>query len=1197
MRETRETDDTKEHDCVIRKLTLEDMQEILEKNRLLDKAERMRILVECEKAHSASGQIQNCGKFEVNLEAQKKVLLETEHSESSLQKMTRLDFPIKSYPASSSSHPHRVRTIEGELEKAKGHFLGILLDCRDSYERFHTLADSTSDIHREVFSRLEDILSKTGKHALRPSLLDSENMIQSLEWAIILREIIQTSTHKNPILKPLLSLEVVSPFASNKQLSGYRAASLARSLSSFRTTHTAGMECSRLSKELFCSDLGVSENQLIQSGLMLDDIEYLALANAFNHAKKITIYEGGLLSYVLHDDSIIETPNVLQRAFSEVMDSKNIISNWNDFFIRSTRPAVEFLSIIDFTSEIADAKEIALLHYFSEAEVYHKSTVEFRKTKDGCDGSQLLRIDDEKYAKKTSASWPGKGSWDLHNVSDLPPVSIILHSVEQGIISPRGRVVFLSPEFQKIVGKPFDKCMNTFEFIQGRRYEIFSLSKDNIVIINPDGFMNCALSDKKSQAWTPNADGIAMLEEVPISGESPHRVLGGPQICKEADIFEKFFHLMAKESREERRSSVVRDTPIVSVCEKDGIQIVKTQYLRSNIAGNTFLKRILETPNLDEKRFEAMCPYNIGSTNRELSHDKARRERWANIHDVLTGGDDNEANICYHFDQELDLGYLSPVFNKKSRISKAPYQSRSMILGSDLRKVVDFLSPIPDLEDVLLRPASSTQRGNIGYIAFLDSSGVQQRFAYLSVKDDNSSSGWRPLIFADVNNLSSGRTCILSRDLECYIDHIIQRIQNGHSLTIDNRGKKTQITFRWNINIRPYWNLEEEVVSRLEIVAHMMERYRTCAEEALDVLQYGDLENHSSMEILSEAAVYSKKYKEAMDNFMKLDNDLSSKIQRNALRSFMKYVGRITGGIGLQVGRSIERHIRSSTFWLEQSIHDWKCSEEPFLPSWDSATAQGYFSTIANLDRIKFSQLRKSGMLAPDATFSTPKGWRSIDNGIWVDVFGSTPAGQTFSDARLAFDNRSVMAELIQQGKFETIHQSFLSDLHTKAREFGAKASGEKHWHHKGAKDAFINTSFSFNSYLENQVNTILSSYNAVVPTPKVGLVAHLVKEYAYARQNFTLSKHKQGTQGAASIAYVRETKDTNKQMIQMLVPHHYSDEIDVVLHYAERIFESYEEPVDSNELGKIAERILDMTESSCTPERVKAIVSILCSN
>jgi len=1113
---------------------------------------------------------------------------------TALQEMIRLDFSIESSWLSNDPISLRNKMIAGKLEKHSGDFLNLIIDCKDKHEHIIPLMDSDSNIHREIISRLQSILSANSKSLARPFLIGSENGEQSLEFANTMDEVIHASTYNERILNSLLSLEISNIPATDRILSGYRAATLTRNLSTFRTTHTAGVECSRLSRELFCSDLGVSENQLVQAGLKEREIQCLSLANAFNHAICIDVYEGGLLSHISLDGTVTETPDVLQNLFSTITDTKNLSTNWNDFFIRSTRPAIEFLSTINFESELSDAQEVGILHYFSESDVYHKSTVEFRITKAGCSESEVLKTPDGIDARKTSASWSGKGKWDLLNIADLPPISILIHPVDNGIISPNARVVYLSDTFQKIVGQPYEKCRNLPEYLQGEKFGIFTRSGADIVIVDPDRFVECARSDKQCSMWKPNTRGVSMLEELDFVNESSTSVLTGPRLSKESDIVEKFLHLMAKESREERASSDTNDIPIISYFKKEDIQVVRARYLRDNIAGKSFLKNILQTPNLDEKRFEAMCPYNIGSTARELSHDASRKQRWSQIHDSFLG---SESPIVYLFDQELDLGYLLPNYHKRSRISELPLQSRSKILGKDSRRVVDFLSPISDLEDVLLRTTSNTQKGNIGYITFSDLSGTQQRFAYLSVNDNTATTGCCPLICADVNNLSSGRTLIFSQDLESYIDQIIERIQNGQSMTVDNRGKKRKIDFKWNVNIRPDWNLEQEVVGRLKQVVNMMEKYRTCAEETIEVIQRGELENPSSKHILNEVVHYSKKYKDAMNDFMELDNDLSSKIQRNALRSFMKYIGRLTGGVSLQVGRMMERHMRSSSIWLEQSIHEWKHSTNPSIPSWDSATAQGYFSTLASLDRIRFSQLRKAGLLSPSTTLTDSQGWRSSNNGIWVDMMGDSPAGQTFSDPRLAFDSRSIIAEVVRFGDHEVINQAFLSDIHSKAREYGAKASGEKHWDHKGAKDTFVNTAFSYNTYLEDQIRTISSNYNSIIPVSSVELVTHLVKEYAYASQNFDLSTHKKGTKGAASIAYIRETKATNKRMVQTLLPMKLSAEIDCILDDTERIFQESEKSAIQSGLSEIAGRILEIAKAPKTPESIKTVTSILLHN
>ncbi len=1114
--------------------------------------------------------------------------------ETYAQEMVRFDFLLESslkleYPTSQ-----RNKGIVDEISKHNGDFLNLLVDCKSNYEHINSLMDSNSNIHREIISRLQGILSASSKSLSRSFLVDSENREQSIEFAITMDEVIHSSTYSDQILNSLFSLEIVNLPVSEKILSGYRAATLTRNLSTFRTAHTAGVECSRLSRELFCSDLGVSENHLIQAGLAKREIQCLSLANAFIHADSIDVYEGGLLSYISLDDSVTETPDVLQDLFSTIADVKNLNTNWSDFYFRSTRPAIEFLSTINFESEISDAQEVGILHYFSESDVYHKSTVEFRITKIGSSWSEVLKDPDGNDARKTSASWPGKGKWDLLNVADLPPISILIHPVNNGIISPNARAVYLSATFQMVVGQPYEKCRNLSEYLQGEKFGIFTRSGADIVIVDPDRFVECARSDKQCSIWKPNSKGVSMLEELDFANESCASVLASPQLSKESDMVEKFLHLMVKESREERISSGINDIPIITYFKREGIQVVRAQYLRDNVAGKSFLKNILQTPNLDEKRFEAMCPYNIGSTNRELSHDTSRKQRWCQIHDSFLG---SESPIYYLFDQKLDLGYLSPNYHEKSRISKLPLQSRSRILGKDSRRIIDFLSPVPDLQDALLRPASNTQKGNIGYITFSDLIGTQQRFAYLSVTDNTTITGSRPLICADVNNLSSGRTLIFSQDLESYIEQIIERIQNGQSMIVDNRGKKRKIAFKWNVDIRPDWNLENEVVRRLKQVVKMMEKYRTCAEKTIEVIQKGDLENPASKYIFNEVALYSKKYKDAMDDFMELDNDLSSKIQRNALRSFMKYIGRLTGGISLQVGRMVERHLRSSSNWLEQSIHEWKHSTSPSVQSWDSATAQGYFSTLASLDRIRFSQLRRAGLLSSSTTLTDSQGWQSINNGIWVDMMGDSPAGQTFSDPRLAFDSRSIIAEVIRFGDCEVINQTFLSDIHSKAREYGAKASGEKYWTHKGAKDTFVNTAFSYNTYLEDQIRTISSNYNSIIPVSSVELITHLVKEYAYASQNFNLSGHKKGTKGAASIAYIRETKATNKRMVQTLLPKKLSAEIDCILNDTERIFQESERSVIQTGLREIAGRILELAKIPKTPESIKTVTSILLQN
>lgn len=1117
--------------------------------------------------------------------------------ETALQKMIRLDFLIESSWLSSEPISLRNKMIVGELEKHSGDFLNLVIDCKDKYEHLTPLMNSNSNIHREIMSRLQSILSASSKSLSRPFLIGSENREQSLEFAITMDEVIHASTYNNRILNSLLSLEISNLPVTHKILSGYRAATLTRNLSTSRTMHTAGVECSRLSRELFYSDLGVSENQLVQAGLKEREIQCLSLANAFSHAIDIDVYEGGLLSYISLDDTVTETPNVIQNLFSKVADAKYLDTNWSDFYIRSTRPAIEFLSTIDFESEMSDAQEVGILHYFSEADVYHKSTVEFRITRIGSSWSEILKAPNGNDARKTSASWSEKGKWDLLNVADLPPISILIHPVNNGIISPNARAVYLSPEFQTIVGQPHEKCKNSPEYLQGEECGIFNRSGAGIIIVNPDRFVECARSDKQCSIWKSNNKGVSMLEELDFTNESCASVLASPRLSKESDIVEKFLHLMVKESREERTSSHTNDNPVISYFKRKNVQIVRAQYLRDNVAGKSFLINILQTPNLDEKRFEAMCPYNIGSTNRELSHDESRKQRWSQIHESFLGSKSPESPICYLFDQELDLGYLSPQYTKESRISRLPLQSRSMILASDLRRIIDFLSPVPNLQDALLRPASNTQKGNIGYITFSDLLGTQQKFAYLSVTDNTAYAGRRPLIFADVNDLSSGRTLILSEDLESYIDQIIERIQNGQSIMVDNRGKKRKIAFKWSVDIRPDWNLEHEVVRRLKQVVKMMEKYRTCAEEGIEVIQKGDLENPSSIHILNEVSLYSKKYKEAMDDFMELDNDLSSKTQRNALRSFMKYIGRLTGGISLQVGRMIERHLRSSSIWLNQSIHEWKHGTNPLISSWDCATAQGYFSTLASLDRIRFSQLRRAGLLASSATLTDSKGWRSINNGIWVDMTGDSPAGQTFSDPRLAFDSRSIIAEVIRFSDCEVINQTFLSDIHSKAREYGAKASGEEHWAHKGAKDTFVNTAFSYNTYLEDQIRTISSNYNSIIPVSSVELITHLVKEYAYASQNFNLSGHKKGTQGVASIAYIRETKIANRRMIQTLLPKQLSVEIDCILDDTERLFQESERSVIQTGLREIAKRILELTKTPKTPEKIKAVTLILLQN
>jgi hypothetical protein len=103
--------------------------------------------------------------------------------------------------------------------------------------------------------------------------------------------------------------------------------------------------------------------------------------------------------------------------------------------------------------------------------------------------------------------------------------------------------------------------------------------------------------------------------------------------------------------------------------------------------------------------------------------------------------------------------------------------------------------------------------------------------------------------------------------------------------------------------------------------------------------------------------------------------------------------------------------------------------------------------------------------------------------------------------------------------------------------------------------------------------------------------------DHAFASQNFNLSGHKKGTKGAASIAYIRETKAANKQMVQTLLPRKLSDKIDCVLDDTERLFQESNRLLLQTGLREIAVRILELTKTPKSVEQIESVTSILKQN